>query len=473
MLQKIWNRLPLIYAFAVIILIIAPLLYISRYNHAGADDFEVSGLLMHTQSIWQTAMALMKRSAAYTGVFAQALFQPSDVQGIGFRLVPICIILAYLLTFYGGIAALLPQQSTFQERLLIAVSCFAIFFRLMESPMQTIFWSMSAIAYASSYVLAVGFATALVSYLCTSSESSVPSFVSYGVVGIAMLMAMGVQPVVSVLTVGLCIGVWLYALLRSYRKEKRLFLGLLVLMALLALAYLLTAPSTARRLSEGGVSNLAQLRLLSSAIFAFNMYRDYLAKWLSDSLLMLSSVVFVLWLVQKRIVPRLPIPIWMPFAATWFVGFLWFWIPKLLVSYIAARHMDMALVFFMTGWGVSLFYLAALVGQRCAVAEKNTWLLNLVFAAMLLTLLLPQYVSNMRQVWIDIDSGSAAQHDAEIKRRYAVMRLAGANELIALDTLQAMPLTIYKGDLIADTADWSNRAFAHYFQRRTVTVKSR
>jgi hypothetical protein len=31
-------------------------LYISRYNHAGADDFEVSRLLIHTQNTWQTAM---------------------------------------------------------------------------------------------------------------------------------------------------------------------------------------------------------------------------------------------------------------------------------------------------------------------------------------------------------------------------------------------------------------------------------
>jgi hypothetical protein len=100
----------------------------------------------------------------------------------------------------------------------------------------------------------------------------------YVMVIVAMLLAMGSLPVVSLLTVGLCAGALLYALLNGQRP-KWLPLGFLLLLALLVLAYLLTAPGTARRISEGGHQSLVERPILSLALFAFNMYRDYLAKW--------------------------------------------------------------------------------------------------------------------------------------------------------------------------------------------------
>lgn len=469
MLQKIWNRIPLIYALAVIVLIIAPLLYISRYNHAGADDFEVSGLLVRTQSIWQTAMALMKRSAAYTGVLVQALFQPADVQGIGFRLVPIGVVLLYLVTFYAGITALLPRHSTASERGVFMLACFAVFFRLMESPMQTIFWSMSAIGYTSGYALAILFIALLTQYLCIDSSTGMAG--KYAMVIVAMLLAMGSLPVVSLLTVGLCAGALLYALLNGQR-QKWPALGFLLLLALLVLAYLLTAPGTARRISEGGHQGLVERPVLSLALFAFNMYRDYLARWFSDSLFLLSSVAFIGWLAERRVMPQLRLPLWLPFVATFAFGYLWFFIPKLLVNYIASRQIDTGLVFFITGWILSLMYLAAFLQRQHLLHEAGRGWRSVVFGAMLLTLLLPQYVSNMRHMWVDIRSGSAARHDLEITRRYQMMhRQRAGNQLLVLDTLQAMPLTIWKGDFIPDTSNWANRSFARYFGHTTISVK--
>ncbi len=416
-------------------------------------------------------MALMKRSASYTGVLAQALFQPADVQGIGFRIVPIGIVLVYLVTFYTGIAALLPRHSTTSERWLFALACFAVFFRLMESPMQTIFWSMSAIGYTSGYVLAILFIALLTRYLCI--DSSVGMAGKYIMVIVAMLLAMGSLPVVSLLTVGLCAGALLYALLNGQR-QKRLALGFLLLLALLVLAYLLTAPGTARRISEGGHQSLVERPILSLALFAFNMYRDYLAKWFSDSLFMLSSVAFIGWLAERRVVPQLRLPLWLPFAATFAFGYLWFFTPKLLVNYIASRQIDTGLVFFITGWILSLVYLADFLQRQKFLREAGRGWHSVVFGAMLLTLLLPQYVSNMRHMWVDIRSGSAARHDMEIMQRYQIMRRQRAgNQPLVLDTLQALPLTIWKGDFIPDTSNWANRSFAHYFGHTTISVKQR
>lgn len=482
MLQKILNRIPLMYGVSVALFIIAPLCYIARYNHAGADDYEVSRLLVQTQSIWQTAMVLMERSASYTGVFLQALLQPADVEGIGFKIVPIGVMLAYWATFYAGIAALLPHRIQTDERILFALACFAVFFRLMESPMQTLFWSMSAIGYTSGYVLAVLFIVVLAQYLCSNYTSQSDSngnpigFVGlYAIVVVAMLLALGSLPVVSLLTLGLCAGGLLYALLNGY-KSKYMPLAFVVLLAVAVLWLMLTAAGSLRRMAESGYQGWADRPILAPMIFALNMYRDYLAKWLSDSLMMISSLAFLAWLTEKRIVPQLRLPVWLPFATTVIFGYLWFFVPKLLVGYIAARQKDTALVFFLTGWVLSLVYLAAFLQKHKRLCPAVGGWRVVVFGAMLLTLLLPQYTSNMRLLWVDIRSGAAARHDAEMKNRYQAVRKAqeymhGVEEVIVLDSLQAMPSTIYKGDLEADSNDWLNRSFAGYFGVKALIVR--
>ncbi|WP_448520485.1 hypothetical protein [Rhodoflexus sp.] len=465
MLERLLNRLPWVYGAFVLVWMILPLFYIARYNHAGADDFEVSGLLVRTQSIWQTAMALMERSAAYTGVFAQAIFQPADVQGIGFRVVPVAIILTYLATFFVGIRSLLSRNSL-QTYGLLALGFFAVFFRLMESPAQTFFWSMSAIAYASSYTLAIVFLVLLGRYL--SSEQA--RITQFGLLFLAMVAALGTHPVVSLLIVGLCVGALCYA---GWQGQRQLYLplGLLLVVAVVLLGLILAAPGSLRRISESGHQGWLDRPVLSPLYFAFNMYRDYVAKWLSDSLFMLSSLALVAWLIEKRITPRLPMPLWLPFVLTFGFGYMWFAVPKLLVNYIALRQIDTGIAFFLTGWLVSLVYVAAFIRRQWVVGETGTWLRPVVFAAMIATLLLPQYVSNMRFLWVDIRSGTAARYDAEVKSRYHVIGLSRAEKkVLVLDSLQAMPTMIYKGDLEVNSNYWLNRSFASYFGIAAVTV---
>lgn len=480
-MQKILNRMPFFYAASVMLFIIAPLVYIARYNHAGSDDFQVSGLLMHTGSVLKTATVLMQRSAAYTGVFLQALLQPADIEGIGFKLVPVGIIATYLMTFYTLAAAFLPQSRT-DERICFALACFSVFFRLTESPMQTFFWSMSAIIYTSGYFVFAIFILMLVRYLLrvNSADNGLDSaqniigrlqiiftegFGMYAAMAILMLLTIGFSGVVSLLTVGLCAGAWVYVVLNG-PKQKQLPLAFLLLGALLLLVYLLGAPGSLRRIAESGSPSWTERPIIAPAIFAFNMYRDYLAKWFSDSLFMLGSLALVFWLSEKRAMPQLRLPVWLPFAASIVCGYLWFFVPKFSVGYIASRHADMALVFFITGWLVSLTYGAAFLRERLS---GSLWR-PVIFAAMLLTLLLPQYVSNMRFLWTDICSGAAAQHDKEMKRRYALMR-THRGKAVELPPLQTYPITIYKGDLEADTAYWVNRAFARYFGQTAVSVK--
>jgi hypothetical protein len=186
---------------------------------------------------------------------------------------------------------------------------------------------------------------------------------------------------------------------------------------------------------------------------------------------MLSSVAFTGWLVEKRIAPQLRLPLWVPFAATFAFGYLWFFTPKLLVNYIASRQIDTGLAFFITGWIVSLVYLADFLQRQNLLHEAGRGWRSVIFGAMLLTLLLPQYVSNMRHLWVDIRSGSAARHDVEMTQRYRAMRQQKqTKQPLVLDSLQAKPLTIWKGDLLPDTNDWLNRSFAHYFGHTAVRV---
>ncbi|MCS6967286.1 MAG: hypothetical protein RMJ44_07950 [Cytophagales bacterium] len=460
MFKKIFAWLPSVYAIAVIVLVLAPLCWIARYNHASADDYEVSRLLLHTRSIWQTTAVLMQRSGHWTGCFLQALFQPVYLEGIGFQLVPIGIILTLLIIFYLGWSFLLCWTINFRQGALLSLSSFAVFFRLIETPEQIIFWSMCAISYIGGYVCTILFLITLVNYLHRQN------FLNYAILIITTLLAAGSSAIASLLVVILCTGVWIYAL---YHRKWQIFLPLflLTLLSLTALVLIINSPGTLNRMAEYGSQSWLERSWQQPAIFALNMYRHYLAKWLGDSLFMLSSLAVVIWLVEKRPAIAFSSPVvWLISFVMLAGSYLYFFIPQLAVGYIAGRHKDMALLLFLTGGSILLFQAACWLKQQFADSIPAKWLPPLLLAGMLLTLTFPEYISNLRFLWEDIRSRTAAKYDAQIRRLYQAARLyAGKPDTLAVEALQARPFMLYVQDseLEADPSNWKNRAFASYF----------
>lgn len=152
MLKLIYKYSGLIFLLCMLILIIVPAMWVSIYNHPCSDDFGLN-VKMQGRNIFELVYDFyLTWGGAYVGVFFQALLQPSEV--IGFKIVPILIILLFIGSFYFMLHIFFGEKFSFTEKIMGALIAFCLFFLQIDAPNETIYWVMSASAYiAGRYII--------------------------------------------------------------------------------------------------------------------------------------------------------------------------------------------------------------------------------------------------------------------------------------------------------------------------------
>jgi hypothetical protein len=465
MLKFIYQKSEIIFQVAIIILIIIPLLYLSIYNHPHADDFELIQNVKNKNPFQIVYDFYFKWSGSYIGVFIQSIFQPTTIGG--FKIVPFFIILLYIGSFYYIIHIFFAKQLSWKEKLGGTLIGFALFFSKMNSPAETLYWVMSALAYQTSYLLYIVLIGIMITWLRGNYIMQNEQFHKVLLV-IFTLLTTGHTANISLLTVASCLVLVIYTYL--YHHQLKFFAWVLLGISLIGFAIFFFAPGNFARIGFSSHKKDLWLSLIVSA----KMYFSYLTYWFSNGFFILTTFLFLFLIIEKKVMTTTKIPFFIPFILVFGVTYSFLFLPYYTVGYVSARHVDMGYLFFIIGWFISIYYLVSDLTNRniiFAIPSSSYIRIACWIGVILLIFSIPQ--SNQRRLLEDVFKGTAQKFDIEMNNRYqeVINKKTQGEKYIVLDSLQNQPFTIFQQDMSISPRHWHNKGFSAYFGIDSVIAK--
>lgn len=458
-------KTELIFLVLLIILIIAPSLWISIYNHPCSDDFGLN-VKMQGRNIFEIVYDFyFTWGGSYVGVFIQALSQPSEI--IGFKVVPMLIILLFIGSFYFMLHVFFQEKFSSAEKIAGALIAFSLFFLQIDAPNETIYWVMSASAYQAGYLLFVVFVSLIIlwlrkQYIFKSRKTH------YSLILLFSLLTTGHIANIGLITLGTCGLLIIYV----FFKHRYLLIPSIVLfgVAIIGFSIFFFAPGNFIRGGE-----LSQERdLITHFLLSAKTYFSYLTRWLSHSFFILSSFIFVFMTVHKKAISPTNIPFLIPFAITLTVSYSFMFLPQYTVGYIAGRHIDMAYLFFLCGWFLTLYSMVSNYHQSfLRASDASAYYVKVACLIGVLLIVFPTPTSNERKLIEDIVRQTAQKYDEERNQRHleVLEKKKQGQRYLVLKPLQHKPFMLFKQDLFPNSQHWYNKMFADYYGLDSVKVE--
>ncbi|GAB4199969.1 MAG: hypothetical protein OHK0057_18260 [Thermoflexibacter sp.] len=450
----------------MLIFIIVPAMWVSIYNHPCSDDFGLN-VKMRGRNLFEFVYDFyLTWGGSYVGVFLQALSQPSEV--IGFKIVPILVILLFIGSFYFMLHIFFGEKFSFTEKIMGALIAFCLFFLQIDAPNETIYWVMSASAYQAGYLLFILFVGLIILWL-RKQYIFKSSSIHYGLLLLFAVLTTGHIANIGLITLGTCGLLIIYVF---FKRRHLLFSSfILLVVALIGFSIFFFAPGNFIR--GGGLSQ--ERDLIAHLLLSAKTYFSYLTRWFANSFFILSSFIFVFVVVQKKAISSTKIFFLISFSITLIFSYSFMFLPQYTVGYIAGRHIDMAYLFFLGGWFLTLYFLVSNYHHFFLEASLDASVAYLKTACLIGTLLIlfPTPPSNERKLIEDIVRQTAKKYDEERNQRHleVIQKKKQGQRYLVLKPLQHKPFMLFKQDLSPKPQHWYNQMFAHYYGLDSVKVE--
>ncbi|WP_151087664.1 DUF6056 family protein [Hymenobacter baengnokdamensis] len=470
---------------------VLPFLVLSFYSHPVADDYVFSGF--YKRIGWLAFQKVFYLN--WQGLYTTNAVMCSPLNPVAHDRFDLYWIPCWL--GIGSIVAslwLLMRYLT-RDRLATLVITSAVLFAYLyqtPSPAEGLFWLNANWAYQMS--ISIGLLLILV--LLQAFQNKQVSLGYWVAAAILTIILIGTNFIAAMLT-AFAIGVGMLLNLRN--KNTRLWWMALLLIACVALAIVVLAPgNTVRIKTEAASSATAALtnqartasKLITGVVRGTLFLVYSLVNWLGNGVILALSVVLAPILsavsknteapltifFKKRFVPLLAggVMVMLPFFPTYLAE----GVPP------AGRVTNVIYFVFIMVW-LSMLYAAVTWWRRVAsTSHRQPAYITFAMATFLVIALLTdsnyslaysnkgQSSNNIALAYKDWLSGAAKQFDAQHKKRYQLMMVPG-HEGVVLDSLTAVPRTIYLDDLHPDSTHWANRAYAKFFGKAYVRVNRR
>ncbi|SFF28378.1 DUF6056 family protein [Thermoflexibacter ruber] len=465
MLKLIYKHSSLIFLLCMLILIIVPAMWVSIYNHPCSDDFGLN-VKMQGRNIFELVYDFyLTWGGAYVGVFFQALLQPSEV--IGFKIVPILIILLFIGSFYFMLHIFFGEKFSFTEKIMGALIAFCLFFLQIDAPNETIYWVMSASAYQAGYLLFILFVGLIILWL--RKQYIFKSFsIHYSLLLLFAVLTTGHIANIGLITLGTCGLLIIYV----FFKHRHLLFSSFILLAVALVGFGIFFFAPGNFIRGGGLSQ--ERDLIAHLLLSAKTYFSYLTRWFANSFFVLSSFIFMLIAVQKKAMSTTNISFLILFFITLGISYSFMFLPQYTVGYIAGRHIDMAYLFFLSGWFLTLYFLVSNYHQFFSeVSDLSVAYLKIACLIGALLILFPTPASNERKLIEDIVRQTAKKYDEERNQRHleVMQKKKQGQKYLVLKPLQHKPFMLFKQDLFPTPQHWYNQMFAHYYGLDSVRIE--
>lgn len=441
----------------LLVLTIAPAIYISQYANPAADDFTYS-YRARTDGIVKT---ITDEYFGWNGRYSTDLLvtlNPIVKDSFsGYKIAPVVIVLLILLATYFFIRSINFKRG---PALLLSLLFTSLFLNLMPDISEGIFWYTGAVCYQAGNLLAL---VHLGLYFLYQSGRMVISRIFHLLLLIGSLFfVIGFNEVLTAYVI------LFYVLLFFLHKENRpKIISVLLICTFIFSALMFLSPGNSERESLFTENH----NLFSSFINSGLQTGRFAFSWIFSPALLLTSLFFILiynqyknsLIVFRTISPFLSTALL--FSTIFIAAFIPYWATGILGQH---RTINTACFFFILLWFCNL-------ANWCEHYKKsNIKLSPLLIKSFFIFIPLTLFFSgNTFSILNELRTGEAKRFDEQMQQRFNVLKDEGRKKTATeVSSISDRPKTLFVNDLSKDTLDWENRAYKYFFNlERTPRLK--
>jgi hypothetical protein len=439
----------------VLFVLIAPLLFLCKYNLPWYDDYYVATLFRSVDYFDLQSYWYMNWSGRYTSSGIIALLNPLNYSysGIAFYgCFSAFIILLFAFSLYRFVSELLPSAPR-EYKLGFFTGLFYIFFYIMPSPTEFFFWFVGAWTYTIGLIIALELGVGLIRLNYDFKRNR------FIYVIILSILLPGTNEVVTLIFLSSYAIIMILSLISKKKPHKYNYLIMFSLAIFTLISFL--APGNSVRAEWGIEQGLVNRNLFDVIVITIKELTKLVMKWtflspfLIVSLLSLKLMPYLNKDLKALVDTNLKLAFWLIASNIAIFAFVFpvFWssgdAPDRIYNPIA--------LYFLISTGLSiLFYFDNI--------KTNKLILSFPVTLLLCVFLFFQTLSSrnrISRVWIELRSGEAKAYFAELNKNFEFCR-SNPNQKIVLKPLSNRPYTILMDDLRPDSTDWANLHFSQF-----------
>ncbi|GHB63305.1 DUF6056 family protein [Persicitalea jodogahamensis] len=446
--------------------VLLPLLVLSYFNHpSAADDYGYIDTVFKFG--WQEAMHYYYTgwTGRYFGIFLNHSNPLLFHSIVGFKVLPVLLLLWLVAAFYGLARHLTPTLSRLAHLGFAGVLYF-LFILQIPSLAGFFYWMAAFVTYTIPSILTFGWVIVVLRWYRLETKwmkiltGILAGFLVFAVIG---------SSEANLLTMLLLIAGYCGFRLLFQRQIDGLMVGVVAAAALGCYLYF-TAPGLDVRLGGNPLGGNIPLSFLN----AFRMLGIVTLGWITKTPLLLFTAAWLL--VLSRITPqaraRFAVPFWYVFLL--YVGIL---AAQLFTSYYGIgidpteREVNLVYLFFLVGWFYVFGVLYQWASRKLDLPGMSVISQYILIGLLGLQVIFSTYQSaSVRAAYGDLLSGRAAAYDAELYRRYELIE-SSTESVVYLPALKNRPQSLYVDDINQNHNHWWNRLMAGYFGKEAIYMK--
>lgn len=445
---------------------VLPFVILFFFNQPSADDWglaentRIMGFLnaqSHYYKSW-TGKFFSNAVLSYNPLYFRSLF--------GYKILTLLLMMLFSYFLFVLFSELTKKVLSFRERFLFSLSVFFMYLYAMPSLSQSFYWLTASVVYQTGIMLIMIF---LILYTKITNPARTSSEKLLTFVSLLLLIAIAGCSEMSMVTGVLMITLLLICKLINEKKlNSRLIL--FALTTALSSYVLLSAPGNSVR----GTLYPESHKLLPALITTFLTMKDLLFSWI-----FLSPLIFITFLITpvlyKFIINsgKKPIGIFINpvltsltllvilfiliFTPVWSLGRSPF-----------SRTVNVIYFVFLIGWFYNVMILIYYFFRKY---KFNTDRLPGYFYtfAMIIVVLFLFKKNNVKNAYADLLRGGAVRYNNELNDRYEYLSKS-VSDSIVVPNLANTPRTIFLSDISSDPKSEFNSKYAHYFNKRYISV---
>ena len=452
---------------SLLIIAILPYLYVSLYCNPIADDFAYA----FKGKYWDLLPALIGEYLNWNGRYVSNIFvmlNPIAFDSfIGYKLVPILLIICTVFSFYFFFRALTDKVINQYELFALSLVITLLYLHQMPIISEGIYMYTGAVTYQLGNVFLLLYAGALCQYI--GKKHLFKSKIAHAILLIAlMFLTIGFNETIMITVLLFSTGIYVISKLNKLDGRAFLFYLLIVCICFSCIVYF--APGNSTR--EAYFPNNHQLvnSLISSLAQCIRFFFD----WISSAPLILLSILY--YSLNKRLSEHVPIfresfyltPL-ISFALLFIVIFIGafpaYWSTGILGQH---RTMNVSYLLFIIAWFINLtvFY-----NKNLATLDLKHYKLRIVIYVLVWCSLV--FARNGYTLLEDIRTGDIARFNTQMVERYSIIENSG--DTIYFEPIKYRPKTLFVLDITDNPKNWQNEAYAIFFGKpdKPVMIKPR
>jgi hypothetical protein len=462
---------------------ILPFFLLCWYAHPSADDLlQANDVAKHGHLGYLKYMYLFW-TGRYTATVGWSFLNPVSYGELRGAYVAVCFLL--LLALLGALVLALRallRGAGFSARQLwqVGAGAFLLLAYHLPSTAESFYWLTAGFNYLLPAILLL----LAVAALAAAVHPPLAARSRYvGTAALLLFLAVGCNETIAIPLLLTTWAVVAVAFWEQRRLAGRPMALALAVSAGCAVAFL--APgNTARLHVEGGEVH----GVLASAVATLKFTVYCLVNWLGSGILVVVTLLLVPAFARLARLPELPLnqlaqrPVFLTLLVPAFLAagfFPGFWVTGMPSP---PRAQNLLYICFILSWLLAAYAWVFWAVQRSGVSFHLPAFVRGALLAWLPFTFLTDYrhhlndpgyrwsTNNSLLAYRDLLHGSASRYNAELTARYRYLR--STPELKPqVQPLTDPSITLLFSDITPDTADWSNRAYADFFHKKTIVVR--